>query len=176
MRHTIGSQQTDSLDEFMREYKLSFIKNIKRGFLTIPFGLLAGGFIVIIFGVDMISWQKILLIVIFGLIGLPGILIHLYYLAHDLSLRISSDPKNDFYEFSQNGQFTKIFKSDIESIEKINRDNRFIPWWGYMMFKIRLKNGNTYSITNLTIDFNELYDISKTKDRQLKIFDKFRLI
>ena len=49
MRHTIGSQQTDSSDEFMREYKLSFIKNIKRGFLTIPFGLLAGGFIVIIF-------------------------------------------------------------------------------------------------------------------------------
>ena len=176
MRHTIESQQTDRLDEFMREYKLSFIKNIKRGFLTIPFGLLVGGFIVIIFGADIISWQKILLIVIFGLIGLPGILIHLYYLAHDINLRIYCNTKNDFFEFSKNGQSTKIFKSDIESIEKINRDNRFVPWWTYMMFKIRLNNGNTYSITNLTIEFNELYDISKTKDKQLKIFDKFRLL
>lgn len=160
----------------MREYKLSFIKNIKRGFLTIPFGLFVGGFIVIIFGADIISWQKILLIIIFGLIGLPGILIHLYYLAHDINLRISCNIKNDFFEFSKNGQSIKIFKSDIESIEKINRDNQFVPWWTYMMFKIRLNNGNTYSITNLTIEFNELYDISKTKDRQLKIFDKFRLL
>ncbi len=160
----------------MRIYKLSFIKNIKRGFLTIPFGLVIGGAIIIILGVDIFFWQKILLIFIFGSIGLPGILIHLFYFGHDINVSISYNNKNDFFEFSKNGQSTKILKSDIESIEKIHRDSQFVPWWGYMMFNIRLKNGRVYSITNLSIEFEELYELTKIKGKQPKIFNKFRLI
>ena len=160
----------------MKNYNLSFIKNIKRGFLTIPFGLVCGGAIIVILGVNIDFWQKILLILILAPIGLPGIIIHLYYIGHDINVKISVNPKSDFFEFKKNRRSTKILKCDIESIEKIHRDIRFVPWWGYMMFKIRLKNGSVYSITNLSIDFNELYNITKIDGRQQKIFNKFRLI
>ena len=81
----------------MRDYRLSFIKNIKRGFLTIPFGLVIGGAIIIILTVDIVFWQKILLILILGSIGLPGLMIHLYYIGHDINVSISSNNKNDFF-------------------------------------------------------------------------------
>ena len=160
----------------MRDYKLSFINNIKRGFLTIPSGLITVGIIIIILRVDIFSWQKILFILIFGFSGLPGLMIHIYYIGHDINVRISYNNKNDFFEFVKNGRTIKILKSDIESIVKIHRDERFVPWFGYMMFKIRLKNGNVYSITNLSIEFDDLYEISKIKGRQQKIYNKFRLI
>lgn len=160
----------------MRDYRLNFIKNIKRGFLTIPYGLITVGIIIIILTVEIVFWQKIIFILIFGSIGLPGLMIHLYYIGHDLNVRISYNNKNDFFEFGKNGQTFKILKSDIESIVKIHRDVRFVLWWSYMMFKIRLKNGKVYSITNLSIEFDELYELSKIKGRQLKTYNKFRLI
>lgn len=160
----------------MRDYRLNFIKNIKRGFLTIPYGLITVGIIIIILTVEIVFWQKIIFILIFGSIGLPGLMIHLYYIGHDLNVRISYNNKNDFFEFGKNGQTFKILKSDIESIVKIHRDVRIVLWWSYMMFKIRLKNGKVYSITNLSIEFDELYELSKIKGRQLKTYNKFRLI
>ena len=160
----------------MKYYKLSIIKNFKRGFLTIPFGFLTIGLIYIILGLEIDFWQKMLLTTILGSIGLPGILIHIYYLWHDRNKRISNNPKNDFFDFETNGSTVKILRADIETIEKIHRDIRFVPWWSYMMFKIGLKSGKIYSITNLSIEFDELYDILKAKDRQINIFNKFKLI
>lgn len=162
--------------KIMRDYRLSFIKNIKRGFLTIPYGLITVGIIILILRVDVVFWQKILFILIFGSIGLPGLMIHLYYIGHDINVRISYNNKNDFFEFGKNGQTIKILKSDIESIVRIHRNVQFVLWYSYMMFKIRLKDGGVYSITNLSIEFDELYELTKIKGKQPKIFNKFRLI
>lgn len=162
----------------MRTYKLGFINNIKRGFLTVPLGIGTCVFIINLFRIDnMLLWQKLILTIILGLLGLPGIMLHLYYLGHDRNVRIYGIPGNDFFVFEKNRQTIKILKSDIESIDKIFRNaSPITPWYGYMMFNIKIRNGTVYSITNLSIEFDDLYELSRIKGRQLKISDKYRFL
>lgn len=160
----------------MKSYRLNIIKNMKRGFLTIPLGLFTFFLIYISLKIEEKSWQLILMTILFCLLGLPGIMIHIYYFVHDVNVGISNNSENDYFEFSRKGQNIKIFRTEIESIEKIHRNARYVIWWGYMMFKIKLKNGNIYSITNLSIEFDDLYQIARIKDRQINIFNKFRIV
>ena len=160
----------------MKTYRLSFIKNIKRGFLTIPFGLFILFFMFIVIQTEIDFWIKILLILLFSLVGLPGLILHGYYFLHDISLRIDDNPQKDYFDFINKGQIHKIVRTEIESIEKVHHNSYKNPLRGYMKFKIKLKNGNEFSITNLSIDFEELFEITRIKDRQLNIFNKFRFM
>ena len=121
-------------------------------------------------------WIKILLILVFSLVGLPGLILHVYYFLHDICLRIENNPQKDYFDFIKRGQIYKIVRSEIESIEKVHHNSYKNPLWGFMKFKIRLKNGNEFSITNLSIDFEELLEITRIKDRQLNVYNKLRFM
>jgi hypothetical protein len=95
---------------------------------------------------------------------------------HDINVKIVYNPQNDYFEYKRKGQITKILKSEIESIEKIHRDIPRVLWWSYKKFKIKLKNGHIYSITNLSIEFEELFEMTRIKNTQLNILNTFRLI
>ncbi len=162
----------------MKKYRISLTKNLKCGFLTLPFGLvtLFADFMIISSG--FVSWKTVVFFIVINLIGLPGILIHLYYLLHDLRLEIIYNTSNNYFDFVNNGKSTRIFKDEIEYIDKITKDRLFgrIPWWTYKIFQIKLKKGAVFPMTNLTIDFDELYEMVKTENKQLKINCKFRLL
>ena len=161
----------------MKTYKLNLIKNLKRGFLTLPLGVMTLFLDYIIFKIVFDCWQITLLFSLVNFIGLPGLLIHFYYLIHDLRIALKYDTKNDYFDFLKNGKSTRIYKKDIDSLDKITKGETGgkIPWGQYKIFRIKLKNGDIYSITNLTIEFNELFEIVKMKDRQLNTFCKVRL-
>jgi len=161
----------------MKTYKINLFKNFKSGFLVLPFGVITLFLDYFILKTEFYYWQTIVLFCVANLIGLPGLLIHLYYLILDFRIALKYDTKNDYFDFVKNGKNTRIYKKDIESLDKITKDGAFgkIPWGEYKMFRIKLKNGERFSITNLTIDFDELYEIVKLKDRQLNTYCKFRL-
>lgn len=161
----------------MKKYRISLLKNLKCGFLTIPFGLVALFADYVIIETGVISWMNVLFFIVISLVGLPGILIHLYYLLHDFGVEIIYNSNNNYFDFVRKGKSTRIYKDSIESLDKITKDGSSgrVPWWAYKMFLIKLKEGKVFTITNLTIDFDELFEIVKIKDKQLKVFCKFRL-
>jgi len=161
----------------MKIYRINLIKNLNCGYLTLPLGVMTLFLDYIIIKVGFDYWQTIVLFCVANLIGLPGLLIHLYYLLHDFRIALKYDTKNDYFDVIKNGKNTRIYKKDVESLDKITKDGTMgrIPWGQYKMFSIKLKNGERFSITNLTIDFDELFEIVKMKDRQLNTYCKFRL-
>jgi hypothetical protein len=162
----------------VKTYRLSFIKNIKRGFLTIPLGLITLFADFIIIKTGFTSTMSIVFLVFITLYGLPGLLIHVIYVIRDWNVMINFNSKDDYIDIVKNGKAIRVYKDKIECIDKITRDGLMgkIPWWSYKTFIIKLKNGNRFSITNLIIDSEELFEIVKIKDRQLNICNKFRWI
>jgi len=161
----------------MKTYRINLIKNFKCGYLVIPLGVITLFIDYIIVNTGFDYWQTILLFCIANFVGLPGLLIHLYYLLHDFSIALKYDTKDDYFDFVKNSKKTRIYKKDVESLGKITKDVTIgrIPWAQYKIFRINLKNGEHFSVTNLTIDFDELFEIVKMKDRQLNTYCKFRL-
>jgi hypothetical protein len=161
----------------MKTYKINLTKNIKRGYLVLSFGVMTLFIDYTIIKTGFEYWQTIMLFCVANLIGLPGLLIHLYYLLHDFRIALKYDTEDDYFDFIKNSKNTRIYKKDVESLDKITKDGTMgiIPWGQYKMFRIKLKTGERFSVTNLTIDFDELFEIVKMKDRQLNTYCKFRL-
>jgi hypothetical protein len=161
----------------MKIYRINLIKNFKCGYLVLPLGVMTLFLDYIIFKTGFDYWQTIMLFCVANLVGLPGLLIHLYYFLHDFRIELKYDTKNDYFDFLKNGKKTRIYKKDVESLDKITKDGTMgrVPWGQFKMFSINLKNGERFSISNLTIDFHELFEIVKMKDRQLNTNSKSRI-
>lgn len=109
-------------------------------FLTIPFGMITffADYVIISTGsvplltisfcshqLDWFTWYNF----------------HLHYFLHDFTLEIGYNTKNNYVDFLSNGKYTRIYKEEIECIDKITKDGLFgrVPWWTYKIFKIKLK-------------------------------------